>query len=151
MSDCCSSSCASAQPPGKHICPLNGLEYKQVAYRTVIHHLQKPWQWKDKTQNYYFCDDPDCDVVYFGDDDSTIEKNRLRTAVGVKDQSDESTICYCFGVSKVEAILDQHIKDYVIDQTKEQMCDCEIRNPSGKCCLKDFSKIMIRLTSAEGR
>ena len=142
MSDYCLSSCQSKHPSGKHkrICPENGIEYQQVSYKTVIHHLQKPWQWKDMTQNYYFCDDPDCDVVYFGDDNSTINKDRLRTSVGVKEQSDNSTICYCFGVSKADAIHDQSIKDYVTDQTREHMCDCEIRNPSGKCCLKDFPR-----------
>jgi len=119
---------------------VNGLEYKQVSFKTVVHHLSKPWQSKNATQNYYFCDDPDCDVVYFGDDDSTIKKDKIRTPIGVKDRSNESTICYCFGVSKADAIHDQHIKEYVTDQTKKKMCECETRNPSGKCCLKDFPK-----------
>jgi hypothetical protein len=139
MSDCCSFSCHPSQSAKKH-CPVNGVEYRQVSYRTVIHHLQRPWQWEPTTQNYYFCDDPECNVVYFGDDDSTIEKDRLRTPVGVKEQSDDSTICYCFGVTKGEAIADESIKDYVATQTIDHMCDCEIRNPSGKCCLRDFPK-----------
>jgi len=140
MSDCCSSSCQSKPPAKKHICPVNGIEYRQVSYKTVIHHLQKPWLRQDTAQNYYFCDDPECNVVYFADDNSTIKKDKLRTSVGVKEQSGDATICYCFGVTKADAVQDQHIKDYVIDQTKEHMCDCEIRNPSGKCCLKEFPK-----------
>jgi len=138
MSDCCSCSCQSNRTTRKHTCPVNGVEYKQVPYKTVIHHLLMPWQWKNTTQNFYFCDDPNCDVVYFGDDDSTINKDRIRTSVGVKERSDASTICYCFGVSRADAARDHHIKEYVVEQTKEQMCDCETRNPSGKCCLKDF-------------
>jgi len=138
MSDCCSSSCESRQPATKHICPANGIEYKQVPYRTVVHHLRKPWQWMSATHNYYFCEDPDCGVVYFGDDNSTIEKHLLRTSVGIKDPSQDSTICYCFGVTRGEAIADQSIRAYVTMQTKNHICDCKIRNPSGKCCLRDF-------------
>ena len=140
MSDCCSSSCKPEPSPGKYACPVNGIEYKPVLLRTVIHHIQKPWQWKNTAQHYYFCDDPDCKVVYFGEDNSVINQDNLRTAVGIKDKSENSTICYCFGVSKGEAIHNRNIKDYVITQTKEHKCNCETRNPSGKCCLKDFPK-----------
>ena len=138
--DCCSSSCISEPSQNKFTCPVNGIEYKQVSLRTVIHHMDKPWRWKNTAQYYYFCDDPDCEVVYFGEDNSVINQDNLRTPVGIKDKSDNSTICYCFGISKGEAIQDRNIKDYVIIQTKDHMCDCEIRNPSGKCCLKDFPK-----------
>ena len=31
-------------------------------------------------------------------------------------------------------------KEFVMAQTKAQNCACEIRNPSGKCCLVDFPK-----------
>lgn len=140
MSDCCSSSCRSDTSIRKRVCPVNGIEYKQVSFRTVIHHLEKPWKWEHPNQDYYFCDDPECNVVYFGDDNSLINKDELRTVVGIKENSEDSTICYCFGVSQGDAIHDQTIKDYVVLQTTEKMCDCEIRNPSGKCCLKDFPK-----------
>ena len=41
-----------------------------------------------KQQNYYFCDDLECDVVYLRQDDPVIEKSELRTIVGIKDKSD---------------------------------------------------------------
>ena len=31
-----------------------------------------------------FCDDPNCDVVYFGEDNSVIAKEQIRTVVGIK-------------------------------------------------------------------
>ena len=140
MSDCCSTSCNSNQLPNKYKCPVNGQEYKQVALKTILHHIKEPWKWTGKQQSYYFCDDPDCDVVYFGEDDSTVTRNKLRTLVGIKEKSIDATICYCFGVSINDAKHDNHIKEYVTEKTKEHVCDCEIRNPSGKCCLKDFPK-----------
>ena len=78
--------------------------------------------------------------MYFGQDDSLIKKSDLRTAVGIKDRSDNSLVCYCFGVSVKEATRNPEAKEFVIEKTKKQICECEARNPSGKCCLKDFPK-----------
>jgi len=33
---------------------------------------------------------------------------------------------------------DKRLKDFVVEQTKADVCACDIRNPSGRCCLKDF-------------
>jgi len=145
MSSCCSTepTCCSATPQStakKMACPANGSIYKAVPFKTILHHLKKPWRSNAKDQAYYFCDDANCDVVYFAEDDSTIKQNDLRTIVGVKQSSDDALICYCFDVSRQDALDDKHIKHYVTEATKNKQCDCEIRNPSGKCCLKDFPK-----------
>ena len=87
MSDCCSKSCSSNEVHETHRCPVNGKVYKGVSEKTILHHINEPWQWEDKQQNYYFCDDPECDVVYFGQDNSVIKKSELRNIVGVKAQS----------------------------------------------------------------
>ena len=76
-------------------------------------------------------------MVYFGEDNSTINKSSLRTEVGIKENKPDSLICYCFGVSK-KASLSQDIKEFVIKNTKDKVCACSTRNPSGRCCLKDF-------------
>ncbi len=114
-----------------------------VPITTIIKHIKKSWQC-DKINNdpiahqYYFCNTPDCNVVYFDDANTTIKQLELRTQLGIKDQSGESLICYCFGVTKNEAIKNPAIKEFVIKQTKEKVCACDHFNPSGKCCLKDF-------------
>ena len=141
MSDCCSTSCESGTPPGKKTCPANGKECSKVSVATILHHIKQPWRWNSKEQGYYFCDDPECDVIYFGQDNSVIRKDQLRTIVGVKDVSDDSLICYCFGVSRRDAISSPEIKQFVAEKTKQKLCACESRNPSGKCCLKDFPKV----------
>jgi len=74
MSDCCHSECATELPLRTHVCPVNGQEYKSVAMKTILHHINSPWEWTEKKQGYYFCDDPNCDVVYFGEDNSVITK-----------------------------------------------------------------------------
>jgi len=140
MSDCCSSSKSENQAPKKYTCPVNGKKYSQVSFATVAHHIQEPWNLKNTEQAYYFCEDPECNVVYFGQDNSIIEQDALRTIVGIKQKSNESLVCYCFGVNRQEAASNPEAKAFVIENTKNHTCVCEVRNPSGKCCLKDFPK-----------
>ena len=140
MSDCCSQSGCHSSHPKKHRCPANGQEYSEVSVRTIVHHIKESWSWLPSTSRYFFCDDPDCDVVYFGDDGSTIVMSQLRTRIGVKEKADDSLLCYCFGVSHSDFQRDPAIKDFVIAQTKAGLCSCETSNPSGRCCLKDFPK-----------
>lgn len=140
MSDCCSTSCDTESFPKKHVCPANGQEYGQVSSTTIKHHIRAPWSWKQKNQGYYFCSDPDCPVVYFGQDDSVIEKAFVRTEVGVKEKSEDALVCYCYGITKSEAQNNPDTRQFVIEETRRKQCACESRNPSGKCCLADFPK-----------
>ncbi len=146
MNDCCGNSCSNNSAnehnslPRKFSCPVNAKQYTEVSKKTILQHIKSPWQHKLDEQKYYFCEDPDCDVVYFGINGSIINKNELRTIIGKKEISEETLLCYCFGVSKSLAKQNPKIKAYVIQQTKENNCACDIRNPSGRCCLKDFPK-----------
>ena len=112
----------------------------EVSARTIAHHIKEAWVWQQTAERYFFCDDPLCEVVYFGDDGSTILKSQLRTRVGLKDTSDDSLLCYCFGVSKRDFHNDSSTRDFVVAQTKAGQCSCDTSNPSGRCCLKDFPK-----------
>ena len=138
MSDCCSKTCTTGGTHNKHRCPVNGEEYKEVSIKTIMHHIKEPWHWQGNSQSYYFCDNPECNVVYFGQDNSVIEKTEVRTSVGIKEKLGDSLVCYCFGVTADEASANPEAKAFVIDKTKSHICECEVRNPSGKCCLKDF-------------
>jgi hypothetical protein len=140
MTACCTTSGAATGYPTKHTCPVNGLVYGKVSRKTIMHHLFRPWDWVAKEQGYYFCDDPACDVVYFGQDDSIINKSSLRTVVGIKEQSTHAPLCYCFGINKQESVNNPEAKAFVIEQTKSGSCSCATSNPSGRCCLKDFPK-----------
>jgi hypothetical protein len=141
MSEVNSTTICTSSNPKKRCCPTNGLEGTEVSAKTISHHLKHAWKWKDEGVRYFFCKDPDCDVVYFGDDDSVITKAQLRTQVGIKEASDDTPACYCFGISKADAINDPSIRDYVKSQTKNAQCACDIRNPSGRCCLIDFPRV----------
>lgn len=140
MSNCCINTNAKDDFPKNHRCPINGKAYNKVTIKTILHHIKKPWARSIKNQGYYFCDDPECNVVYFGQDNSVIEKSELRTVVGIKTKSKHSLLCYCFGISSDDVENSPESKTFIIKQTKEKMCACNTRNPSGRCCLKDFPK-----------
>ena len=141
MTNCDSTNNNKTTAPRKATCPINGLSYSRVKVKTILHQVKKPWRLNLLDQYYFFCDDPNCDVVYFGQDKSTLVRNDLRISVGQKSQDQDKTICYCFDVqfSDLDSEKAQEkSKAFVVEQTKNSTCDCEIRNPSGKCCLKNF-------------
>ena len=136
MSSCCSSSDCKSEHPRKHQCPVSGIECAEVSVRTIAHHIKSAWNSRLNAGHYFFCDDPTCDVAYFGDDGSIVLKSQLRTLIDLKGD----TLCYCFGVTKVDALNDSSIRDYVLTQTKLGLCLCETSHPSGRCCLKNFPR-----------
>ncbi len=141
MTDCCAHSACDRTPPKTAVCSRNGRRYTGVALRTVLHHVRQPWARALTEQAYYFCDDPDCDVVYFGDDQSLLMRADLRHAVGQKSISPDKTLCYCFDIDTSSLLTREEqvrARAFVIEQTRNANCDCEIRNPSGRCCLKNF-------------
>lgn len=126
-------------------CPLNGQPCARVSRHTVLHQLRKPWARRLTAHEYYFCPDPDCDVVYFSHE-STLGRSELRQSVGQKSREDNRTICYCFDMSLRDIISDRgsgkgdSCREFVIEHTRRSECDCETRNPSGRCCLLDFPR-----------
>jgi hypothetical protein len=141
MTDCCSINTGDTIPPRTAVCPRNGRAYYGVARRTVLHHVQQPWTRTLAQQGYYFCDDPDCDVVYFGEDKSLLMRDDLRGKVGQKSQDRDKTLCYCFDIDAADVQTEDgyaYARAFVIEQTRNATCDCVVRNPSGRCCLKDF-------------
>lgn len=140
MSNCCSSSDAARANKNTHKCPANGKPYARVKLKTLLHHVYQPWRRQVSEQNYYFCTDPSCNVVYFGDDNTVFNIDDIRTPIWQKTSDSNAAVCYCFGITKAHVHHDDSIKTFIADQTKKSLCACETSNPSGRCCLKDFQK-----------
>lgn len=112
-----------------------------MSARTIAHHMNRPWQWQSTSQFYFFCANPACEIVYFGDDGSRLLAAQLRTRVGNKQATGDALLCYCYGVTLDDVRNDPAIRDFVIAETRLGHCACETRNPSGRCCLKDFPPV----------
>ena len=107
MSDCCSSTDAA---PKKYKCPACAQENLEVPMTTILQHIKSLWQQLFKDQGYYFCSNPECEVVYFAQGNTVINSSELRTIVGIKAKTKDALICYCFGVSINEARQIQKLK-----------------------------------------
>ena len=140
MNECCTNDNPSGSQLKKYRCPVNGKFYPNVKMSTLMQHIINPWEANLIPQEYFFCDDPDCDVVYFGRNDVTINKNQIRTPIWQKESGRNSEVCYCFGATHEQVEENKDIIEFIIEKTKNGQCSCESRNPSGHCCLKNFSK-----------
>ncbi len=94
-----------------------------------------------------FCDSPDCDVVYFSEqDDTTFTKSQLKVSVGIKETTGERPLCYCFkhSVASIKEELCTKGRSGALEDIRAKMkdpgCRCETENPSGSCCLGSVGK-----------
>jgi hypothetical protein len=99
---------------------------------------------------YYFCEARDCDVVYFPFDPQapTFRRQDLVVRVGAKETADPIPICYCFGFTRkdiedeIAASGRSTVAERISAEVKQGNCACEVKNPSGKCCLGDVTCIV---------
>ena len=136
-------------------CPACGRAAKLVKPLTLRALLRKEIVGLVVEGEYRFCDAQDCDIVYFGEG-RTFTKANLAVSVGVKETSGERPLCYCFGhsVATVTEELRRQGSSNALENTrrrmKEEGCSCELKNPSGSCCLGPLAA-GIALANAELR
>jgi len=137
MSHCCS---GSHQKPVTQACPQCGTACKSVEMPTLYHQVRFPENQGMPSDTYYFCPTKDCSTGYFSIAGNCISKQQLRTHQDIQ----KDTLCYCFGIDSADfltALATNHadtIKNFVVQRTKSGECACELRNPSGQCCLAKF-------------
>ncbi|WAR45968.1 putative iron-sulfur cluster-binding metallochaperone [Methylomonas rapida] len=141
MSDCC----CPTQPSTKtqQICPECGSTCKSVGMPTLYHQVRFPENQALIVESYYFCPGKTCSVGYFSSMGHSIPKDWLRSYQDLQNDA----LCYCFDIdaeqylSALNAHRAEPIKNFVMQRTKAKECACEIRNPSGQCCLANFKAL----------
>ncbi len=136
---CCDVSTAPAEIGS---CPRSGSTCESVDWLTVAALIKGR---VPARQDFRLCRDPDCDVVYFGSAGAELRAEDLKVAPGFKEGSD-GLVCYCFlhHVSDIEAEIADTGQTGVLGSIKAEVqagnCACEVRNPSGKCCLGEVQR-----------
>ena len=93
-----------------------------------------------------FCGTPSCEVVYYGDDGRAVTKSEVPIRVGLKEREDPIPVCYCFGFSVADVRREMvetgrcTIPAGIKAEVRAGQCSCEIRNPSGTCCLGEVNR-----------
>lgn len=149
--DCCSSGVKMSKEAPQNDCHGCGETGRPVSRQTVFHHVKSEKFSSVGEKEYKFCSSPECAVVYYAASGQTFTAGEVREPVTSKTIGDERPLCYCFGFT--EGVLREEIartgKSSVSEQVsrfiKEKLCKCEIRNPSGVCCLGEINKTVKRL------
>lgn len=147
MSSCCpvaedqARRLAEAEPI---TCPDCGNKGKPVPTLTVKSLVRDHLRVYAKA-SYWFCKTPPCDVVYFGLD-TAFRKPDLKVRVGIKEREDPIPLCYCFGYTRadvrreIETLGSTDIPDRIKAEIQAGFCACEVKNPSGACCLGEVTR-----------
>jgi Zinc binding domain/BFD-like [2Fe-2S] binding domain len=148
MSNCCSANSKPRTAPAVIPCPVNGARSKQVDILTVRSLVRRlPLQMP--AIQYYYCEARGCDVVYFASDRHApiFRRDDLLVRAGAKEDSDPVPVCYCFGFTRRD-LLDEiretgksTVVERITAEVKAGNCACEVKNPSGRCCLGDAARV----------
>ena len=140
MSDCC---CSHSSENARQHCPECDCICKPVSMATLYHQVRFPENQMLPVGSYCFCPGKTCSVAYFSSMGHSVPKKHLRSYQAIQND----VLCYCFdiGAHQYLSALKAHragsIKDFVIQRTRAGECACEIRNPSGQCCLTNFKRL----------
>lgn len=122
--------------------------------QTVLHHVKADRLSDVSGGAYRFCPESDCALVYYGGEGAGFLTSDLRELVSAKTSGDARPICYCFGFTEghareeIESNGGSTIPALISRLIKEGMCACELRNPSGVCCLGQVNETVKRLSAA---
>jgi len=143
--------CCNAEPQKRDhrkVCPVNGQKGQSVASETLRHLIRTSKRAEIKSRGYYFCKSPDCDTVYYHPDSGQcFNKADLKVRVGLKETEDPVWLCYCFGITQkmiwdeIERTGKSASGDRIRREVADGNCDCEILNPSGRCCLGEVRSV----------
>ncbi len=128
------------------LCPVSGKPGKRVRPVTLESLVLKDHLPELDGKDWFFCDLPDCDVVYFSSDEDTVPREALTILVGVKENTAPHPVCYCFGHTtegireEIQSTGTSTAVESITAKVKAGECACETTNPKGSCCLGDVRR-----------
>lgn len=148
MHECCGVAAdRSHQSTGSEHCPRCGTRGRQIPSATVRSILKPDVGAAVREEaGYRFCASPRCDVLYFDAAGWFAPKVDATGRVGLKETIDPVPLCYCFGFTRADVRAEIAttgactIPARITAEVKAGQCACEVKNPSGACCLGDVGK-----------
>lgn len=128
------------------LCPVAGKRGKRVPLVTLRSLVRPEHVAVVEGREWFFCNLPDCEVVYFTRDGPMLEKSALKVRVGLKEKEAPRPVCYCFGhtVESIRQEVEKTGRSTVVASIRKKVaageCSCEVLNPKGTCCLGDVNK-----------
>ena len=140
------------EPDEPLICVNCGGQSGLVSRKTVLSMIKPEFVETALHGSYRFCHARECPIVYFEEQGSrvfTVED--LRITVGVKASTDPIPVCYCFGFDEshlreeIAQTGSTSVPERISRLIREGLCACDVRNPSGNCCLGEVKRTANRL------
>ncbi len=144
--------CSEPREESAGRCPVSKGVGQPVKWITMVALSRVPIP---PSQEVFLCRDPDCEVVYFGNQGLELRRTDVHTVPGFKEATG-GLVCYCFQHTQMaveeeaRTLRASPTLKFVLTKVQEKSCACEIRNPSGKCCLKDIQIIVRANTPKKG-
>lgn len=144
MSDCCKAPTTKAN--GRTLCPRCGAVGRPVADETVAAILRPEHGLDLPAAPRRFCRTQECNVLYYGLDGRTVGKAAASVRVGLKETEDPVPLCYCFEFTRADIERevaergDSTIPARITAEIRAGRCSCELKNPSGACCLGEVNQ-----------
>ena len=92
--------------------------------------------------------------MYFSNEaPSYFHKDDLTVRVGLKETESPIPLCYCFGhtaeSAREEIVTTRRstVAQRIATEVQAGRCSCEVKNPSGKCCLGDVNRVIQQIKS----
>ena len=145
MSDCCKLPEPAAAADDR--CQQCGEKGRRVLRETMESLLKPDSLERLSDEPYYFDRTPECRVTYFSNEaESYFHKNDLTVRVGLKETESPIALCYCFGHT-AESVREEllatgrsTVSERITAEVQADNCSCEVKNPSGTCCLGDVNR-----------
>ena len=160
MGSCCEGpECEVPKPEaqGRTLCPRCGAVGRVVGDETIQAILEPGLATSLLGVQRRFCRTPACDVLYYGADGRVVEKSAANVRVGIKEGADPVPLCYCFGFDRADVRKELaetgtcSIPARITAEIRAGRCACEVKNPSGACCLGEVNKAVKDAEEALGK
>lgn len=130
-----------------NVCSVCKNRSSKVNIKTVKHWLKAPLVLDIPEESFHFCSSTDCSVVYFSKTGTVYKKEDMRARIGIKEMKGKIPVCYCFDITEdmIKSELNGKGKTgfskWISIEVKNGNCACDVRNPSGSCCLMTVKQI----------
>ena len=140
--------CSSCVIPGHTdlavLCPTCGTRGKRVGADTINALVGDDRRIPAGYPNGHYCPNAECATLYHFDGAiEPISKHEVKVTVGFKESQAPQMVCYCFGHTKSD--IQDDFRSHGVSRIESSIrtavvaghCNCEIKNPQGRCCLGD--------------
>lgn len=130
-------------PPQDEACPHCEGSLLPVPWRTVAALTTGPLP---PRQEFHLCREPACPAVYVGSRGTVLGVETLRIRPGFK-TGGEGWVCYCFNYRRQDFERERargekgQILAAIGSRVGRGDCACDVRNPSGRCCLPEVRSL----------